>query len=183
MTAIDLLHTRNSHAKLESPAPSGEVLEQILQAGLRAPDHGRLRPWHFLTISGERRAALGEVFETSQRLAGVTDPAKLEKARCAPLRAPLLIVGLLKPKAHPKVPRSEQAVAVGCALHGMSLAAEALGYGAMWRTGSYATDPTVIAALGGEPGDEVVGFLYLGTKMGAAKPLPNIATDDYVASW
>ena len=40
----------------------------------------------------------------------------------------------------------------------MSLAANALGYGTMWRTGQYATDPHVVEALGGSPQDEVIGF-------------------------
>ncbi|MGG5828470.1 nitroreductase, partial [Aeromonas salmonicida] len=30
---------------MTTPAPSGEVLDNILKAGLRAPDHGTLTPW------------------------------------------------------------------------------------------------------------------------------------------
>ncbi|PIN64460.1 NAD(P)H nitroreductase, partial [Klebsiella pneumoniae] len=30
---------------MAEPAPAGEQLENILRAGLRAPDHGTLQPW------------------------------------------------------------------------------------------------------------------------------------------
>ncbi|GAM61586.1 protein ydjA [Vibrio ishigakensis] len=36
MDAIDLLLNRRSIAKLTAPAPSGEILENIIKAGLRA---------------------------------------------------------------------------------------------------------------------------------------------------
>jgi nitroreductase len=178
-----MLHTlqnRNSHPRLTAPAPSSDELEQILLAGLRAPDHGRLRPWEFVAVSGDRRQTLGEIFERSLLM---TKPeataAEREKARNAPLRAPLVIAGLLKPKVHPKVPRVEQVASVACALHGMLLATESLGYGGVWRTGNYARDPSVIAALGGDPGDEVIGFLYIGTREGESKPLPEETVSSY----
>lgn len=45
MSAIDVLLSRSSTSELAEPAPDGRDLDQILQAGLRAPDHGKLRPW------------------------------------------------------------------------------------------------------------------------------------------
>ncbi len=45
MSAIDTLLNRNSHARLVDPGPDAAELNTILQAALRAPDHGRLRPW------------------------------------------------------------------------------------------------------------------------------------------
>ena len=90
MSAIDTLLNRNSHARLVDPGPDAAELNTILQAALRAPDHGRLRPWRFVVVAGDRRQALGDVFVRSLRLKGVDDPAKLEKAANAPLRAPLV---------------------------------------------------------------------------------------------
>ena len=49
--------------------------------------------------------------------------------------------------------------------------ADALGFGCVWRTGGYATDPHIIEALGGDPGDRVIGFLYIGTRDGPSKLL------------
>jgi len=184
MSTLEALLARNSHARLIEPGPDSEALDAILRAGLRAPDHGRLRPWHFVLVEGERREILGQAFAKSFGLSNPeATPQELDKARNAPLRAPLIIAGLVKPQEHPKVPRVEQVAAVACALHGMLLAAETLGFGGIWRTGPYARDPLIIRELGGAPADEIVGFLYLGTRHGPAKPLPDEQPADYISHY
>ena len=52
MDALTLLLNRHSCGRLADPAPSGEVLDNILKAGLRAPDHGTLTPWQFILFEG-----------------------------------------------------------------------------------------------------------------------------------
>ncbi len=52
MDALHLLLNRHSCGRLAEPAPSGEVLDNILKAGLRAPDHGTLTPWQFILFEG-----------------------------------------------------------------------------------------------------------------------------------
>lgn len=59
--AMQLLLSRRSVGQLTDPAPSPDELERIIEAGLRAPDHGRLRPWRFVTIRGEARVAFAEM--------------------------------------------------------------------------------------------------------------------------
>jgi nitroreductase len=103
MSTLDTLLHRNSHPRLTDPGPDADQLQTILQAALRAPDHGRLRPWRFVVITGDRRAVLGECFQRSLVLKGITDAAQLTKAENAPLRAPLVLAGLLHAVAHEKV--------------------------------------------------------------------------------
>ena len=62
MDAYEALITRVSPIELDEPAPDEVALRRILAAALRAPDHGRLRPWRFISILGEGRHRLGEVF-------------------------------------------------------------------------------------------------------------------------
>jgi nitroreductase len=110
----------------------------------------------------------------------VADDAQLAKALKAPLRAPVIIAVLLQFKEHPKIERNEQIGSAAAATYAMSLAANALGFGSMWRTGVYATDPHVISALGGAEKDEVIGFLYLGTREGPSKLVPALDPEDYI---
>ena len=51
----------------------------------------------------------------------------------------------------------------------------------MWRTGGYATDPSVIESLGGAVDDQVIGFLYLGTREGPQKRRPKESLDTFVS--
>jgi nitroreductase len=178
---IETLLQRNSHARLVTPAPDADALATILRAAQRAPDHGRLRPWRYVVIQGERREALGQCFVESLKIRGVSDPAKLDKAANAPLRAPMIIAGLLRAVEHPTIGRDEQGHAVAASLATAQIAIEALGFGSIWRTGTYATDPLVIETLGGEPGDQVVGFLYVGTREGPSKLLPAESLDSLVS--
>ena len=62
MDAIELLLRRNSSAKLTEPAPTEEALQTMLAAASRAPDHGWIRPWRFLSVRGDARLQLGELF-------------------------------------------------------------------------------------------------------------------------
>src|SRR5580692_2744925 len=61
MDAVELLLTRDSALKLTEPAPSEKELDIMLRSAVRAPDHGRLRPWHFVIVRTDKREAFGEV--------------------------------------------------------------------------------------------------------------------------
>ena len=70
MDALTLLLNRHSCGRLADPAPSGEVLDNILKAGLRAPDHGTLTPWQFILFEGEGRERLGALLADAARARG-----------------------------------------------------------------------------------------------------------------
>jgi nitroreductase len=53
MDALEALHTRTSMSALTDAGPSEAQLRAILQAGVRANDHGMMRPWKFLIIEGD----------------------------------------------------------------------------------------------------------------------------------
>ncbi len=181
---IERLLSRNSAPKLTAPGPDAATLDYMFRAALRAPDHAWLQPWRFLTLEGEARERLGEVFLESrlQEDPGLDDAAR-ERALSAPLRAPLMVVVICRYTEHPKVPRQEQIISAGCAAHALLLAAEAQGYAGIWRTGSYTEDPLVAYELGLESNESIIGFLYFGSRDGHAKPLPERKVEDFVQAW
>lgn len=188
MDAIDLLHHRNSAPRLCEPAPAGKVLDDLLKAGMRAPDHAWLRPWRFITIEGDARHRLGELFVTAtqrRRAAGEAEMTgqEVDKLAAMALRAPLIIAVVAAIKSHPKVPAIEQIISAGCAAHGILLAAHAHGFAGVWRTGDNAYDPFVKEGLGLSETDEIVGFVYLGTIDGNYKPLRELSVEDYCRPW
>ena len=183
MEALDALLNRVSVPRLTEPAPNAAQREGLFQAALRAPDHGQLRPWRFLTIEGEGRAKLGELFAEALANKGDASQAALDKARAMPLRAPLLIVVIARLQDHFKVPKSEQRLAASCAAHGILIAAHAQGIGAVWRTGEMAFDAHVHQGLGLEPTEELIGYLYLGTPLNEPRTAPVLDTADFVRAW
>lgn len=182
MDALALLLNRQSHPRLEEPAPNRQALDDIMHAAVRAPDHACLSPWQFIVCEGEGRRKLGEIYKQAAILAA--KPEKdIERASQLPLRAPMVIVAIAKYQTHPKVPRVEQIASVSCAIHSMQMAAVAHGYNGVWRTGSYAQDVYVKEALGLQEQDEIVGFLYLGTPASQAMPKPSKDPSKFFEFW
>ena len=171
MQAIDALLTRRSARTLTTPAPDGAALDLIFASAARAPDHGRLRPWRLIVIDEAGRARFGDILADHLRRShpGASDEALLRERQKA-FRAPLIVVVAACIVPHVKVPPVEQIITAGAAAHSMMLAARALGFNGMWKTGGPAYDDTVKAALGLAAADAIVGFLYLGTEAGTAGP-------------
>jgi len=161
LTGID---TRSSALKLIEPGPTRSDIERILSAGARAPDHGKLAPWQFVVLAGAGRDVLANAMAASlQRRMPQASTAQLDAEKQKSFRAPVIIVVAAHVIAGHKIPESEQAFAVAAATENMFLAAQALGYGAMWKTGEASRDPLVKQALGLESSDHIIALLYLGT--------------------
>ncbi len=181
MQALDLLINRRSHAKLTAPAPSGVALEQIFAAGLRAPDHGHLTPWRFIVAEQQGLQQLGDLFAEAEAQQAEVEPAKVERARSLPLRAPMVIIAVAVIRSMPKVPPVEQLLSAGCAVHAMQMAALAQGYGGVWRTGPYAHSDFINQRLGLAEHESIVGFLYLGTPAAEPAKAPLLSAQDFVS--
>lgn len=184
MEAIEALRTRQSARALKEPAPAGAALEALLESAVRAPDHGRLRPWAFILIESEKRAAFGELLADQARRAkpGATAEA-LERERQKAFRAPLIIVVAAVPSANAKIPQIEQVLSAAAAAQNVMLAAYAQGFNAMWKTGDAAYDDEVKRALGLEAKDSIVGFLYVGTEDGEPGTLPRPSWREHTRVW
>ena len=182
MEALSLLLNRRSQPRLVAPAPEGDALHNILQAGLRAPDHAGLQPWEFVVCQGEGLNKMGELFETSARENDLSEK-EIDRAPQLPLRAPMIIVAIMRYQEHEKVPRVEQIASSACTVMAMQMAALAQGFNGMWRTGRYARCEIVRDGFGLNEEDEILGFLYLGTaKFDAPKSQePNV--DEFVKYW
>lgn len=168
LRAVELLLSRHSVNLLQEPAPEGAELDLILDAGLRAPDHGRLRPWRFVLIRGEQRQAWADrLAEAAMARDPANGPAMAEKARAWVGRTPLIIAIGVDMKEG-KIPEVEQILSAGAAAMNMLNAIHLLGYGGMWVTGANSYDPQVNKALGFVAPSRLIGFLSVGTP----RPMP-----------
>lgn len=184
MEAIEALTQRVSIPKLQEPGPTAEQWQIMLRAAQRAADHGQIRPWRFLTIEGEARVKLGQLFCDSALQDTPDLPETFrQKLKNMPLRAPALLIVIARSQEHPKVPEEEQVIAVGAAAQNVLNAAYALGLGAIWRTGDMAYNRHVHQGLGLAAYEKLVGYIYLGTPA-ATKSLPSMpALEDICQPW
>ena len=184
MDAYEGLITRVSPIDIADPAPDEETVRKIVAAALRTPDHGRLRPWRFISIRGEGRQRLGDVFASAlQRRDPKVTPELLERERQKPLRGPLLLVVVARIAGPSKIPTVEQILSAGAAAQNIMLASHALGFGAMWKTGEAAYDESVKEALGLEASEIIAGLLYIGTPKALPKSPAPLEPADFIRLW
>jgi nitroreductase len=168
MDAIEALTTRSTAKAFGDMAPTRDHLDVILQAAVRAPDHGRLRPWRFMLIQGEQRTKFGDLLAASAlrrnpRLSAGDLQREHDKAR----RAPLVIVVACRAVTGTKVPIIEQILAAGAAAQNILLGLHNFGYASAWKTGDAAYDPEMKQGLGLNADDHIVGFIHAGGGLGA----------------
>ncbi|URL05647.1 NAD(P)H nitroreductase [Avibacterium sp. 21-595] len=163
MDALTLLTSRRSNKKLFAPAPSKAQLEQIFQAALHVPDHGKLQPYRFVVIEKEGLTQLGDLLKNAVQEFNLGEE-RLKKAENLPNRAPMIIAVIAKiQKDIAKVPVWEQMLTAGCATYAMQLAANAQGFDNVWVTGPWVDGSDLRQAFHCENSDKIVAFIMLGT--------------------
>ena len=169
---------------VSGPGPTADQVRLILAAGAHAADHGRLRPWRFITIQGEARDRLGEVYARCRLL---RDPAataaELDLERRRPTLASLVIVVAAHVRTGHPIPVWEQVHSTAAAAQNIVTAAFALGYGAMWVTGPNARDVNFKQALGLAAEDEIVGIVHVGTQTTPMPTLRPADLNDVIRAW
>jgi nitroreductase len=103
------IQSRTSPLKLTLPGPTPAHLKQIIKAGTRAPDHGRLRPWRFIVMEGDARGKLGDAMAHSLRTRiPNSTPEHLDAEFGKSMRAPMIILVGAKISKGKRFPRSNR---------------------------------------------------------------------------
>lgn len=160
---------------LAGPGPSRAEVERILHLGARTPDHGKLFPWRFVVMGPESRAALAE--RLAPHAARQADPVKARNVLFKLTAPPLTILVVSTPVEGHKVPVWEQQLSAGAVCMNLEHAANALGYSASWITDWYSYDPQAVELLGLVQGEQVAGFIHVGTlaEPPLERPRPDLA--------
>jgi nitroreductase len=161
--ALDLLLSRRSGSAkaMTGPGPSKKQLQQILAAGGRVPDHGKLFPWRFIIFEGKGRERMGHILAEAMEADGER-VKQVEEERGRFLRAPLVIAVVSAAREHIKIPVWEQELSAGAACQNILIAAHALGFVGNWLTEWYGYHPLVKERMGLKPGERIAGFIYIG---------------------
>lgn len=160
---LTLLQHRRSSKQFGDQAPNSEQLEQILKAGLRVPDHGRMKPYHFVVIEKSGMPILHECFK-SAAIEFEMDEKNAIKADKLANQAPM-IIGVVAKLDHDseKVPAWEQMISAGCAAYAMQLAANAQGFDTVWISKKWVEGSALRQAFGCTERDKVIGLLLIGS--------------------
>jgi nitroreductase len=162
---LNAIRDRRSIGKVTGAVPPVEVIEQILEAGTWAPNHHLTQPWRFFVLMGEARNRLGAALAdaATEHIADEDARQRTWAAQAGkPLRAPVLIAIAVEPAPQDNVIEVEEIAAAAAAGQNMLLAAQALGLGAMWRSGQPAYSRQVHEFFNLSERGKLLGFIYLG---------------------
>ncbi len=171
MDALACLMTRRTATRLVEPGPTTEQLAVILSAATTAPDHKMLRPWRFVVVRGEARATLATAIAEAAQAVGTLPEPVVRKAAGKATRSPALIA-VVAARVQSKVPVGEQDASAAAAAQNICLAAHALGLASAWKSVPLLDSAQVRAGFGLADGEELVGWVELGTQA-QGMPLPS----------
>ena len=186
-TLVDALLSRRSVSprRLSSPGPDDSAICKIVAAAVTAADHGRLRPWRFIVVSGDAREALAETFvQLKQRSNQDLSAAELERERDRARSVPVLIAVVSRLVFdHPVVPVSEQYASVGAAIQNILLCAHGLGFGAKMVSGRKVRDPQLAHEFALDTSEELFGFICVGTAISGTSLKPRVPVREVLSYW
>ena len=162
---LDLLLSRRSGSAkaMTGPGPAPDQLRQILAAGARVPDHGKLAPWRFIVFEGDGRARMGELLATAiLETEPEASPERIALERARFLRAPIVLGVVSRVREGLPIPEWEQILSAGACCMTMAIAAHSMGFVVNWITEWCAYHPRVREGLGLKSGERIAGFLYIG---------------------
>lgn len=179
-----LMQRRSVKAKnLIEPGPSDMMLQDILRASMRVPDHGMLAPWRYVIVERQQRPAFGKLLRRCYE-SDVTEPKRgqADALEQFVLEAPCLIVLLSRPDAKSPIPVWEQQLSAGAACMMLLSAAHASGFAGVWLTGPAAYCASLPEQIG-HPDARVAGFFFLGTPSTPPEERPRPDPSQIISYW
>ena len=133
---LDFLKTRRSVTakKMARGNVTEDHLRQILEAGIRVPDHGALKPWKLRVIKGATQKQLDEEVIFAEFIKANPDASaetqSIEKNRLQ--RADTVIAVISSPVEHISITEWEMHLSAGAVCTTLLYAAQSLDYAAQW---------------------------------------------------
>ena len=140
-----------------------------------------LKPWRYQVYTGDSLNHLSYAFvNASVAESDELSAEQLTRIGNKPLRAPMVIVAIVKIVEHRKVPEIEQVLSTGASVQNLIMAAHFMNSGAIWRTGDLAFSRVLMNEIGLAEDESIAGFIYLGKEEGTKKSVPNVEQSDFV---
>lgn len=138
-----------------------EVVQELCNLAIWAPNHKKTWPWRFAYFGGEGRARLGEAFVADMIDADFGDEGKRAKTLTKYLRTPNILVVGTTPHENPML-NAENRDAVAAGVQNMLLGATAIGLATFWSTPPLPDSRRVLDLCGFESDVTLTAVIYLG---------------------
>jgi nitroreductase len=164
----EAIKSRRSIGRVRATPVPKEIVEEILESAVHAPNHKITEPWRFHVFMGKgrgefarARAELARILSESENEEEEYVAGRVSRERKKAFRAPV-VIAVISESGRDAVETLENYAACAAAVQNMQLTAHALGLATIWRTGPMAYHPYMRDFFGLEENDRIVAYLYLG---------------------
>ena len=174
MDAISAITSRTSVRRFLDRPVSRQLIAQLIDCAVRAPNHKLTEPWRFAVLTGASKDRFAEI-RARHRLKRFNDPASPEAQSAAEkvrqdARVPPAYIVVMVAVSSDEITREDDYAAAMMAIGNLMTAAQSLGLGTYLRTGRVMADPALLELAGVPEGCRVVGILSLGYPAEAESP-------------
>lgn len=156
MSIASIIRERRSIKKGYKPDPIPEELVlELLNDAVYAPNHGLREPWRFLFVSSEKKA------DFIERMMPAFAADQQEKRRGLFSEPSAFLIVIMNEDPRQKQ-WEEDFCATSALIQNFQLLAWEKDLGVVWKTNPHNLDPKARQILGVQPGEKIVGFLHLG---------------------
>ena len=145
-----------------------EMIREILESAIHAPNHRITEPWRFHVFVGKGRGELARARAETARLQAEAEGegeemavGRISRERKKAFRSPV-VIAVISEAGRDEVETLENYAACAAAVQNMLLTAHSLGLGTIWRTGPVAYHEHMREFFGLAVGDRIVGYLHVG---------------------
>ncbi len=163
MHTLTFLNQRQSEKNLTYPIPDEAQLNQIFEAAVHVPDHGRLQPYRFVVITPEVMPKFQDLLQKGVDELNLGENRR-QKAQIICQNSPMFIavIASLTPNFE-KVPIWEQQACASCSVYALQLAACALGFDNAWLTGKWLASEAVRNGLNCTENEQIIALVAIGS--------------------
>ncbi len=151
-----------------------EVIEELLELAVLAPNHRMTEPWRFVVLGPSARRGFGEL-KGRERAARVDQPqaaSRILERTIAQMEAVPSMIAFLQQLADEPEVREEDFATVYMGMENLLLAAVARGLGTHVKTGAIFETPEVRELIGARAEERVVALVHLGEPAELPDPRP-----------
>lgn len=161
---MNICDRRSTIKFYDSPVPK-EIQDSLFEFLNSVPDHKSLRPWRFVVIDANRYDDVCSQYKKLSSTQCDLPSISIDTLNRKLKRSPLLVIAILSPDMNKKVSYQDQIISSGIAAYTVSISAMTLGLGCFWSTGILTKSKILKNIIDLENGEEIIGFLNIGTPM------------------
>ncbi|OMF26733.1 hypothetical protein BK133_20045 [Paenibacillus sp. FSL H8-0548] len=162
------IQERRTIKNFKPDAVSLDLINELLNISVWAPNHKLREPWRFIAFVEGGRKTLVQLMKRDAEKGKMGKPMKKAKIDYL-LEIPAHVVVIMPEDPRPNV-WEEDFAAVSTLIQNFQLAAWERGLGVIWKTDAVIYSPEFRQSIGVQPGEKVVGILHVGYPETAPKP-------------